>query len=262
MVTESFFDCPSCDREFDSEHGMKVHHTASHGESLAKKSCVCEVCDTEFNEFESRIATGRGRFCSRECKHKSGREEITCEQCGQRVLRPRHRVDRSENQYCSRECNWEYLRENKEAAPGWEGGAKVTRPCDTCGGTVTRDRSHFYGTVYCSNQCMSEGRKGERHHNWVPGTVTWYGENWFEQREKALERDNRQCVSCGISREEHRELHSRDLSVHHIDPIRNYRDGDELNFEAANELSNLITVCMPCHRKMELKKDESREVVA
>jgi 5-methylcytosine-specific restriction endonuclease McrA len=64
------------------------------------------------------------------------------------------------------------------------------------------------------------------------------GENWKEAREDALVRDSRKCRTCGSK---------RGLAVHHIRAYREFR-GDYL---AANQLSNLKTLCGSCHAKEE-----------
>lgn len=73
-----------------------------------------------------------------------------------------------------------------------------------------------------------------------------YGPNWYQQRKRALERDDFQCQmpGCTIDREQHRELFGRDLNVHHIVPLGNFIDADGvLDYEQANQLENLATVC-------------------
>lgn len=47
---------------------------------------------------------------------------------------------------------------------------------------------------------------------------------------------------------EHRELHDRDLNVHHKTPFSEF--GSE-NHADANSLDNLMAVCGPCHREVE-----------
>jgi len=84
---------------------------------------------------------------------------------------------------------------------------------------------------------------GERNPAWRGGYEPYYGPNWEEQRRSALERDGFKCVLCGKRREEN----GKDLDVHHIIPFRVF--GRE-RYEEANDLSNLITLCMKCHRRM------------
>lgn len=94
-----------------------------------------------------------------------------------------------------------------------------------------------------------------------------YGPNWKSQRLRALDRDNHQCRMCGASSDltgfqpdglESEEglqkpVRSRSLHVHHIRPFRefNYVPGQNENYQAANRLDNLITLCPGCHRQAE-----------
>jgi len=80
--------------------------------------------------------------------------------------------------------------------------------------------------------------KIEQKRNW-----RYFGGN----REKALERDNYQCSICGLTREENRKRHNRDLYVSHI------KKGN-------NNLDNLITMCPICHFDGMVKKQFHREI--
>lgn len=55
------------------------------------------------------------------------------------------------------------------------------------------------------------------------------------QKRKARTRDKRLCQTCG----------ALGTDVHHIVPFR-WFDGD---WQKANALANLVTLCKPCHRK-------------
>jgi predicted HNH restriction endonuclease len=77
------------------------------------------------------------------------------------------------------------------------------------------------------------------------------GDNWKEQRTKALERDGFQCVRCGLSREEHRQKTGFDLHVHHRKPRKRFYKSPDKDIEDANKLENLITLCSSCHRILE-----------
>lgn len=87
---------------------------------------------------------------------------------------------------------------------------------------------------------------GEDHPAWKGGHEEYYGANWPEQREKALERDGHECCVCGMGPDRHTEEFGHALHVHHIIPVSNFDD-----YQAQNELQNLITLCLYCHRKCE-----------
>lgn len=78
---------------------------------------------------------------------------------------------------------------------------------------------------------------GENHPCWEPDSESLtYGPGWGGARVRCLERDDYECQSCGCTLEEHTEEFGRSLDVHHI-------DGHHQN----HDLSNLITLCRPCH---------------
>jgi len=81
-------------------------------------------------------------------------------------------------------------------------------------------------------------RSGERNSNWRGGRPHYRGADWHKQRRLALARDDYKCQRCGVKQEEL----DRELTVHHILP---YHDG------GTNDLSNLVTLCMTCHFKVE-----------
>jgi 5-methylcytosine-specific restriction endonuclease McrA len=68
-----------------------------------------------------------------------------------------------------------------------------------------------------------------------------YSSEWGQISENVRQRDGNQCRRCGISEAELREAGSH-LTVHHIVARA---DG------GSNWPSNLITLCVPCHREVE-----------
>jgi DEAD/DEAH box helicase domain-containing protein len=89
-----------------------------------------------------------------------------------------------------------------------------------------------------------------------------YGPNWDEQREAARRRDNYRCRQCGAPEPPPRPSPvgkastgegARQHDVHHVRPFREfgYVRGQNENFELANALENLITLCPACHRRAE-----------
>lgn len=87
---------------------------------------------------------------------------------------------------------------------------------------------------------------GENHPNWKGGTENYYGPDWNESRIQALERDNYKCRRCSMTQQEHKEKHGSELHIHHITPFKEFN-----SFEKANRLGNLMTLCNPCHKKLE-----------
>lgn len=60
-----------------------------------------------------------------------------------------------------------------------------------------------------------------------------YTENWDDIRKKVYKRDGHKCVMCGKKGK---------LHAHHIVPVRVSKN---------NSLSNLVSVCEKCHRRLE-----------
>lgn len=70
--------------------------------------------------------------------------------------------------------------------------------------------------------------------------VNKYGSSWTKNRDLARARDNYKCQVCGL--EESETSHH----VHHKIPFRQFESHLQ-----ANQLSNLITLCPSCHRRVE-----------
>lgn len=119
---DRLMECPTCEEDFSTEHGVKIHHYQQHNDSIAQIEKTCNECGDEFTVPESRSDRGRGVYCSKECKHNNGRVSVTCTRCGDTVQRAEHRTGRYSDEYCSRECYLEYRSEGGEAAPGWVDG--------------------------------------------------------------------------------------------------------------------------------------------
>lgn len=96
-----------------------------------------------------------------------------------------------------------------------------------------------------------EAIEAENHPNWNGGREGYYGPNWYRQRRRARRRDEYKCQRCGTGESEHKEEHDEELHVHHITPIKEFKEGDSINYGLANELKNLITLCRGCHQDLE-----------
>ncbi|MEF8784458.1 MAG: HNH endonuclease [Haloarculaceae archaeon] len=133
--------------------------------------------------------------------------------------------------------------------PRWNGG-KVEVDCAVCDKTVERYPSHINGeATLCSDECrydwLSETFTGDGHPNWKGGDTGNYGPGWNRVRREALERDGHECVLCGATKADI----GRNPDVHHIVPVRVFAESDGCEKTDAHRLDNVISLCLPCHRK-------------
>ena len=86
---------------------------------------------------------------------------------------------------------------------------------------------------------------------WDVEPIADYGPNWAAQKERARERDGRECRICGAP-----EKPARRHDVHHVIPFRDFKyiPGENDNHLRANELGNLITLCHNCHARAEMSR--------
>jgi len=78
-----------------------------------------------------------------------------------------------------------------------------------------------------------------------------FGSDWQQIREEVIARDNESCLRCGMDRQTHRDQFGRDLPVHHRIPRRRFYNDPDRSVEDSNVPSNLLTLCIPCHRRLE-----------
>jgi hypothetical protein len=133
---------------------------------------------------------------------------------------------------------------------------RVERNCEICGKPLVTNIYQITlrgGGRFCSRKCKGEATSkrlladgGPNYKGGVKKNEKYFrGSNWDRQKRKALKRDNYECQVCHVRRS----LIKR-LDVHHIKPYRLF----EGNFEAANQLSNLITLCTKHHGMVESGK--------
>jgi hypothetical protein len=197
----------------------------------------CQWCGKEMNLPAPQKYK---KFCSDECCKKNARSKAKkwfCCRCGKEIIQGERIVHRK---YCD-ECRKIARRESQID--------RIERECGYCGKKmeVIRSRKHKY--VYCDVKCMAKHYKilytGPNSPAWNGGKRHYLG-NWRQAQEEARERDHDQCQLCGITYEEY----GMHMSVHHIKPYKNFIDKYE-----ANQLSNLICLCEPCHRFVHSKKN-------
>lgn len=217
---DSFEACPSEERTTCSKKCQYKYFEIAY-EDKDERECV--KCGSSFEV----IASSKQKYCSTKClglSQEGRREKYKCSECGKEFKD----LPSADRVYCSRECKYKSQRN------------KVNRTCNYCNKEyVTTPKDNLY---YCSLECMGKDRRGSNHMNWKGGVSLSYGNNWWQNREKVLERDNYSCVICGKSKEETEDL----LDVHHIVPLRKFDD-----MKKANRFDNLITLCRSHHLKVE-----------
>lgn len=267
-------ECPTCGRtDFKSGTGMKLHHAKAHGESIAGVEVICDQCGEIYRE--PQCSAERSRFCSNECQaewrsesghfvgetnprqYASSTVEVECAWCGHEKTVYRSRFEENERHFCDQRCQGDWYSENRigEDTPNWNGG-RVELTCGSCDGTYLEKRHRTERSKCCSKECLREWRSenysGENAPRWKGGYVGYYGPNWYTQREKARERDGYECRICGMGDEDHTEEYGKELPVHHIDPFRTFKPFESVeDYERANSLDNLITLCDPHHHEVE-----------
>jgi 5-methylcytosine-specific restriction endonuclease McrA len=218
---------------------------------------TCQGCGTVFSVAAWRVAKGEGTYCSRACRDQHAhvarsdpgkRVTVACAGCGAAMQewasRPRT--------YCSNECAG---RANVANIAHWAPSA-YTATCEQCGQdyqtTPAATRGRFCGRA-CFAAWMAAGNapSGEDCANWRGGYLPYYGPSWRPARRAARLRD-KVCQDCGLTPAQH----GRALDVHHLTPFRTF--GAERHQEA-NDLANLVTLCPPCHLRLEWATNWRRE---
>ncbi|QAS68872.1 eukaryotic-like five-Zn-finger DNA-binding protein [Haloferax tailed virus 1] len=233
--------CPTCDKRYYSETGVKQHHARTHGESISHTVTNCDYCGEEIEVEDCWFEKQEHHFCDRDCSSswQEKRVEKECDVCSEPFEVIAFRKDTAT--CCSRECRIEKTRK----ITGEERYNYSTKEyeCVECGGSVERSPSmvHSIDRIFCSDDCYDEHRR--------TGYTNYYGANWYQQRAKALRRDQHRCQDCGVTSADL----PREPDVHHIHPITRYKNSyDEPEWwERANRLENLITLCQSCHGKWE-----------
>lgn len=163
------FECPTCGDSFDTEAGVKQHHYALHGESIAGVDIECHNCGKVKNKKPSQVNEDGPDFCGMDCRdewyseYSKNKVNYGCDWCGEIFEIHPFRLDQADRHFC---------------------------PDSDC-----------YG------KWQSEYAVAENGRHWKGGYEWGYGPNWEEQREKARERDNFTCQDCGKHEDEHyREL--------------------------------------------------------
>jgi hypothetical protein len=244
-------ECPTCGEDFETEMGMKVHHSSVHDESIATTVIVCEFCNEEFEVADSEVSNRT--YCSRKCNQKSqiDRNSKDCEFCGEKF----EFIPSRSPVCCSKECSNRYLSEEYSGKNSHRWKEKTKRDCHTCGKTMTLVDWELDDRVVCSRECykvyLSEQYSGEDSWHWKENTEDNYGYEWIEIAERIRDENDRRCQVCGNENED------RKIPVHHIVPVSDFSDVSEAHFK-----ENLVPLCDSCHQFVEYRWSTEEQIEA
>jgi len=231
--------CPICTQEFRPRNSKQVYCSYSCvAESYKKRITVyCQECGKAIETIPCLI--NRKKYCSRRCANivanrkanispkREGRKAHngSCDYCGNPIQIKPWQVRDFKLHFCSRKCS---------ALGHRIPGTYTQQPCAYCGKLyeVSFHQLTKRGSRYCSRECMNNGTRTRKI------ALAYYWRNIAAQVRK---RDNYTCQLCGIQQ-------SRGLHVHHKIPALDFSIEQ---FPQANALSNLITLCVRCHRLVE-----------
>jgi hypothetical protein len=97
---------------------------------------ICENCGLKFNVKPSRIASGRGGFCSKVCNIAYNRKDVTiklCDHCGNII------TNRGNIKFCSHACKVKFN--------------NVDKICTQCGAQYSIKKSTNLTSIFCSLEC-------------------------------------------------------------------------------------------------------------
>lgn len=185
-------------------------------------------------------------------------KEVDCYWCETTLKRERAQIQDQKRVFCSRECKREYQASDEHGGENHPLSDRVEVACAWCEKTLRRkpsvvsERERLFCDYDCFGSWASVHITGEDSPRWKGGGELYYGPNWRRQRRKRLEYDDYECQRCGLTVDESKDEFGRELEVHHQAPVREFYDGDDPpDWEVVNDLDNLVTLCLPCHRKVE-----------
>lgn len=244
----------------------------------------CAVCAAPFQVKPYRIERTKHLCCSPHCagvlnasarfgaaqtRERSGKQNpnwqggtvpVICEVCGKTFERKPYETKRSKHQFCSMACVgvWKSRHQRGDNHGGYKGGPPE-HVCAWCGKVFHRFYAKNVGTIArcCSRTCQAAWQAknlvGANCGAWRGGnSVDYYGPNWHAQKRAARKRDGYKCQHCGKPQKKCK----RALDVHHIKPFKTfgYMPNENDAYLQANDLTNLVSLCIDCHKKAEWNK--------
>lgn len=116
-----------CNREFNSEHGMKIHFGRKH-ETIRTTTVKCDYCGKETNQSSKNLDRNSNNFCNNECygnwrsenfkgddSPRYNRVSVICKNCESNLSVQENEFDRTDNHFCDRKCysSWRKSKTNK-----------------------------------------------------------------------------------------------------------------------------------------------------
>lgn len=201
------------------------------------KKCLHCGCKFEARVCPSDVASGRGKYCSRECSLKSQIKlptEFKCNFCGVKFPNEYGRL----RKFCSKRCS----DKSRIGSQPWNKGVKTP--------VKTRKKQSL---ARIGKSPWNKGLKGIMPipHNKGKGvkcglqTLVRQSDRYLEWRKKILENFKFRCIDCG---------ESHNLHIHHKNKFSSILLSNNINdYESAMELKELwdlnngVVYCKSCH---------------
>lgn len=219
---------------------------------------TCPVCSKEYQADTGRLKHGRQTTCSRKCSYELRAQKLTtptetyeCMFCGAAITRRPTEI--KGKTFCSAECHdaWR-IAQHREVNSNDPHEVKALRElrCIVCDKPFKAKNNN---AKQCSRKCFEIAHKarmaGENNPSYIDGrsaTDTYdAGAEWHRTRRKVYKRDKYCCQVCGVKCVSRRDMTPKNsvrlIQCHHKDPYKRSKN---------NDLSNLVTLCIRCHRKV------------
>jgi hypothetical protein len=146
---------------------IKTHNV--HRKRTRKRiNVTCQNCGKPFETTEEAVSEGRGKYCSKECKHASMSQPKTsfaanCLVCGKEFPTTPYKQSIGKGKYCSPECS-------QQAQTGVHKYKPITKQipttCLTCGKIFMTTQYYLDSgrDKYCCRACSTIARRGKPPH--------------------------------------------------------------------------------------------------
>jgi hypothetical protein len=171
----------------------------------------------------------------------------------------------AKNHYCSNLCKNKGISQKgykKSRVDKGVGRGRIEKKCLTCGNIMSVIPSLRGRKSFCKKDClyehMSKLMSGENNPAWINGSSylkdSYRGDDWETIRKKIYKRDNWTCRICGVKCISRRRANENNfykvIQCHHIIKYKETFDNSD---------NNLITVCLRCHAKLDIKERRGQD---